>query len=267
MRKWTNEEINFLKEIYTEKFNDEIANIMNQHFNGKYRIYTASSVSAAKDRFKLHSKPKFGRLYRKEIIEFIQCNYEEKDNLELSKLLNEKFNLNTNADKISMLKINLKRRFGINTQTGINRGCYRKGQSPANKGKKWDDYMSKEKQEKSRKTTFKKGNVPHNHKPIGYERINVDGYIEIKVKEPNKFKLKHRVIWEEHFGTIPNGYNVIFKDRNKLNLDINNLALVSKAQMLILNQEKLIYDNPDLTEVGINISKIKERVSDIKNGL
>lgn len=46
--------------------------------------------------------------------------------------------------------------------------------------------------EKARKTMFRKGNIPANHKPIGYERINADGYIEVKVAEPNKFRLKHR---------------------------------------------------------------------------
>ena len=198
--------------------------------------------------------------YTEEQKQFLIDNNYMKPAQELAEMFNKQFGTSITASNIKIFRGNNKLNSGLT-------GRFEKGHISHNKGKKWNDYMSKEKQEKSLKTTFKKGNVPHNHKPIGYERISVDGYIEIKVKEPNIFKLKHRVIWEEHFGSIPNGYNVIFKDRNKLNLDINNLALVSKAQMLILNQEKLIYDNPNLTEVGINISKIKERVSDIKNGL
>lgn len=265
MRAWTNEEYIFLKENYIEKFNDEIADLMNKHFKGKYRNYTASSVSAAKDRYKLHSKPKFGRLYKKEIIDFILNNYEGKDNLELAELLNQKFELNTNADKISMLKANLKRRFGIDVRTGINRGCYRKGQAPANKGKKWDEYMSKEGQAKSRKTCFKKGNIPLQHREVGSERINVDGYIEIKVAEPNKWDLKHRVIYREHYGKIPKDHKIIFLDGNKLNLDINNLKAVSNAEELIMNRNKLFSTDKDITNTGAILAKVIDKGHKLKN--
>ena len=64
--------------------------------------------------------------------------------------------------------------------------------------------------EKARQTMFRKGNIPANHKPIGYERINVDGYVEVKVAEPNKFRLKHRIVWEEKFRDYSTGYNVQF---------------------------------------------------------
>ena len=44
---------------------------------------------------------------------------------------------------------------------------------------------------------FAKGNVPPNHRPVGSERISKDGYIEVKVAEPNKWRLKQRVVYEE----------------------------------------------------------------------
>ena len=86
--------------------------------------------------------------------------------------------------------------------------------------------------EKARQTMFRKGNIPANHKPIGYERINVDGYVEVKVAEPNKFRLKHRIVWEENFGTIPPGYNVQFRDKNRQNLQPDNLYLISRSDQL-----------------------------------
>lgn len=108
--------------------------------------------------------------------------------------------------------------------------CHRfpKGHVPANKGKK----MPEDVYEKARKTMFRKGNVPANHKPVGYERINVDGYVEVKVAEPNKFRLKHRIVWEENFGTIPSGYNVQFRDKNQQNLNPDNLYLISRSEQL-----------------------------------
>ena len=69
-----------------------------------------------------------------EVIEFMKCNYKGNDNIELARLLNEKFNLNTNNDRVSSIKSNLLRRKGIDLRTFINTGCYRKGIEPANKG-------------------------------------------------------------------------------------------------------------------------------------
>lgn len=102
---------------------------------------------------------------------------------------------------------------------------YRKGCVPPNKGKKWSEYMPKDKQERCRTTQFKKGHVPHNKKPVGYERKTVDGYWEVKVAEPNVFEAKHRIIWEKQYGPIPDGMNVSFRDGNKENFDIGNLML------------------------------------------
>lgn len=102
------------------------------------------------------------------------------------------------------------------------------GHTPGNKGKK----MSGEVYEKVRHTFFQKGHIPANHKPVGYERISRDGYVEVKVAEPNKFRLKHRVVWEEHFGPIPAGYNIQFRDKNRQNLDLDNLYLISRSEQL-----------------------------------
>ena len=71
-----------------------------------------------------------------EVIQFMIENYQGKDNIELAELLNERFNLNTNGDRVSNVKANLKRRKGINLNTGINKGCIKKGNIPFNKGKK-----------------------------------------------------------------------------------------------------------------------------------
>ena len=134
-------------------------------------------------------------------------------------------------------------------------GCFQKGHVPSNKGKK----MPAEVYEKVRYTMFPKGHMPVQHRPVGSERINVDGYIEIKVEEPKKWRLKHNVIYEQHYGEIPNNCNVIFADKNIYNFDINNLILVSKAEMLILNNNKLIFEDEELTKVGVNIAKVIDK--------
>lgn len=112
------------------------------------------------------------------------------------------------------------------------------------------------------KFSFKKGHIPATKKPIGYERTLPNGYTWVKVAEPDVFRQKHRVIYEQHFGSIPQGYNVMFADRNKQNFDITNLVLVSNAELCTMNQNKLIYkDCGEATKCGLILAKlmIKER--------
>lgn len=105
---------------------------------------------------------------------------------------------------------------------------FQKGSVPPNKGKK----VSPEVYSKIQPTMFKKGHSPVNHREVGSERINVYGYIEIKVAEPNRWRLKHQVMWEQVNGTIPRGYNVQFKNHNPLDCRIENLYMISKAEQL-----------------------------------
>ena len=199
-----------------------------------------------------------------EIIEFMKCNYKGNDNIELARLLNNKFNLNTNGDRVSNVKSNLKRRYGIDLRTGINNGCIKKGNIPANKGKKWNEYLTKEQQEKARKTCFKEGHIPDNHREVGSKRINIYGYHEIKVEEPNKWELEHRYIYKQYYGNIPQKVKIIFADGNKDNLDISNLIAVSSAEELHLNKDGLRFNDKELTEAGLNITKIKLKVGELK---
>ena len=185
-----------------------------------------------------------------EVIQFMIENYKGKDNIELAELLNKRFNLNTNGDRVCNVKANLKRRKGIDLRTGINRGCFPKGHVPVNKGTKGMFNVG------GNKSSFKKGHTPLNYRPIGSERINVDGYIEIKVADPGVWKLKHRVVYEQHYGEIPKGYNVIFLDGNRQNIDINNLKLVSRAEDLIMNNHKLFTKDREITNTGTLIAKL-----------
>ena len=160
---------------------------------------------------------------------------------ELLILMNDKFEYEFSSQQIESAL----RRY--NLKTG-NTGQFKKYQEPWNKGLK--GYIG------ANKTSFKKGTIPPNYKPVGTERFAKDGYIEVKVKDPNVWELKHRYIYKKHHGEIPNGYNVIFADKNISNFDIDNLILVSKAEMLILNKNKLIFEDKDFTKVGVNIAKL-----------
>lgn len=108
-------------------------------------------------------------------------------------------------------------------------GCFSKDQTPWNLGKK--GYMG------PNETTFKKGNRPANWKPVGTERINTDGYTEVKTEEPKTWELKQRHIWEKENGPVKKGHIIIFIDGNKENCSIGNLYQVSRAVNSQLNRD------------------------------
>lgn len=84
------------------------------------------------------------------------------------------------------------------------------GNVPFNKGKK-KTWVGGE------ATQFSKGHKPHNYVPVGSERVNGDGYVDIKVADPNKWRGKHLIVWEEHNSCpVPKGrqlYSVMVIER------------------------------------------------------
>lgn len=91
-------------------------------------------------------------------------------------------------------------------------------------------------------TSFKKGNLPHNHKPLWSERIDKNGYIEISVPEKNpytgfatRYKHKHVWIWEQANGKKPKGSVIVFEDGDNRNFEPENLILVTRAELLVMN--------------------------------
>lgn len=188
--------------------------------------------------------------YSEEQKEFIITNNYGKYAKELAAMFNEKFNTNITSHEIKYFRRNHKLNSGLT-------GQFQKGHNTWNKGTKGLTH--------SNKTSFKKGNKPHNYRPIGSERITKDGYIEVKVSDPNEWETKNKIVYKKYFGDIPKGYKVIYADGNKLNNDPNNLILVSCSELLIANINHLIYDNKELTESGILISKVIDKTNKVKN--
>ncbi len=139
-------------------------------------------------------------------------------------------------------------------------GRFPKGHDPANKGKKGVCAAGCE------KTWFKKGHTPANYRPVGSERVNVDGYIEIKVADPNIWKLKHRVVWESINGWVPEGHKIIFRDNDKTNTDIGNLLLVRQGVHSILNHTGLSKYGGEFKETAVRIAELKSAMSKAKKG-
>lgn len=130
-----------------------------------------------------------------------------------------------------------------------NSGSFKKGHIPWNKGV--TGYMG------ANRTSFKTGNLPHNTRKLYSERVNKDGLIEIKV-DTNKWISKHRYIWEQyHKREVPKGKVVIFLDGDNRNFDVDNLKLISRGALLILNRQyRNILKDKELIESCVDLSEL-----------
>ena len=199
-------------------------------------------INISKNRNKLHK-------WTDEEKEYLTFIVKGKTTEEICDLMNKKFEYEFSLNQIRSAMNRYKLRNGVNCR-------FEKSVIPWNKGLK--GYIG------ANKTSFKKGNIPSNYKEVGTERINSEGYIEVKVSEPSRWKLKHRLIYEKYHGEIPKDHVVIFADGNKLNLDINNLISISRHQLLVLNGNNLIYEDTDLTKTGVNIANLIIKLRDFK---
>lgn len=140
-------------------------------------------------------------------------------------------------------------------------GRFVKGQVSYNKGRKGVYYPGCE------KSWFKKGHVPDNYKPVGTEIVTCDGYIKVKIAAPDKWELKHRLVWQSVHGEIPKDCAVIFKDGNKKNINIDNLLLVKKSVLAILNKTKLGTYNGEFKDTAVAIAELHLLTSQKQRGL
>lgn len=92
------------------------------------------------------------------------------------------------------------------------------------------------------RTQFKKGNLPHNTRYLGHERVTKDGYVEISVAQKNphtgferRYVLKHKFLWEKKNGPVPAGMCLKAKDGNRLNTRPSNWVLIPRGVLPLMN--------------------------------
>lgn len=140
-------------------------------------------------------------------------------------------------------------------------GHYKKGSTPANKCKTMPY------NENSARTRFQKGQTPHNTKYLDHERTSKDGYVEISIDETNphtgyerRYVLKHKYLWEQQNGPVPNGMCLKCLDGNRANTDPDNWELISRALLPFLNGHRGPNYNaaaPEVKPIVMAIAKLK----------
>lgn len=115
-------------------------------------------------------------------------------------------------------------------------GRFAKGHEPWTKGRKLPHNPN------SAKTQFQKGQVSHTWRGAGHEAVDRHGYVWIIVDHPNPYTgaatwrvHKHRWLWEEANGPVPEGHALKCLDGNKLNTDPSNWDAIPRAMLPRLN--------------------------------
>lgn len=142
---------------------------------------------------------------------------------------------------------------------------YPKGHVPFNKGAKGISYPG------CQGTQFKPGQKPHTWTPIGTERLSKGGYLQRKMADTGctrrDYVAVHHLLWIEHNGPIPQGHAVAFKDGNKQHITLDNLELVSRAELMRRNSYHTNYPKEVARLIqlrGALQRKINRRIKDEK---
>lgn len=142
------------------------------------------------------------------------------------------------------------------------RSRFRSGHVPANKGLRRPGYAPG----RMRETQFRKGErngvAVDLYKPIGTERISKDGYLERKVNDDlplqARWRAVHLIVWEAANGPLPRGFAVSFLNRDKTDIRLENLALISRADLCRRNSIHNL--PPELKGAITALGALKRRV-------
>jgi hypothetical protein len=91
--------------------------------------------------------------------------------------------------------------------------------------------------------------------PVGTETRDFCGLIKVKIAN-NKWKRKHILTWEAANGPVLKGYMIAFADGNRSNYALDNLLLVSRAELAVMNTQGLFLKDKDLTKTGRAVARL-----------
>ena len=244
----------FIRENVKGRTVEELANMTNAAFGTSF---TPSSMQAYKKNHKLKSdlppgyRPiRHSKTFPQNVADYIRDNYKGVGPTEMAARLNEMFGTSYNVSQINRYYQRHQYKSGLT-------GHFEKGCIPANKGRKGYYAPGAE------KGFFKKGNTPHNKLPVGTIKQKTDGYLWKKIGEGGRdWRQLHILLWEEANGPIPDKHLIVFRDGNPLNCVLENMMMVSTAENGIMNRYGLRSSNPELTETGLLVAKVKIAASE-----
>lgn len=267
--RYPSEVVEYLEAHSSEYSIEDMAEKVNSVFGTEF---TTAKMRSYYKNHKLHALPRKGRkrpeskITTPEMDAFIRAHLAGTGHREMANLLNEEFGTSFTKEQIKGYYARNKLDSGLT-------GHFEKGHIPVNKGKRRDEFMSPEAQEKCRKTQFKKGHIPHNGGlPVGTIRLRHDHmnrpgskpYYWEKIAQPNTWRLKHQLVWEEHNGPVPDGCIITFANGDTLDYRPENLVLTTKAQNAVRNRLGLKSVDKESAEAFNEIANLRISISKAK---
>ena len=244
MTKYSAEIDDYLRQIVPGTPFKEVTAKVNEKFG---RDLTVKQVKAHCNNLKLrngcrHGLPSgYSILFTKAEQDFIAEHYKGILTADLTDMLNKEFGTDYKPSQLRSYKKNRHMSSGVD---GTFRAEGRRYKLP--KGTRIPG---------SEKGWFKKGQMPHNHMEVGAQVFTFDGYIKVKIAEPNYWEFLHKLIWQEANGPIPPDHNIIFLDGNKQNCSLENLYCLPRDEYGAL--QKLRSENPEITLTAAAVVKLK----------
>lgn len=267
--RYPSEVVEYLEAHSSEYSIEDMAEKVNSVFGTEF---TTAKMRSYYKNHKLHALPRKGRkrpefrITTPEMDAFIRAHLAGTGYQEMATLLNKEFGTDFTKEQIKGYYARNKLNSGLT-------GRFEKGHIPVNKGRIWDEFMSPEGQQNSRKTQFKKGHIPHNGgAPVGTIRLRHDHtnrpgskpYYWEKIAQPNTWRLKHQLVWEEHNGPIPDGCIITFANGDTLDYRLENLVLTTKAQNAVRNRLGLKSVDKESAEAFNEIANLRISIGKAK---
>lgn len=143
---------------------------------------------------------------------------------------------------------------------------FQPGHSPTNKGLRRPGWAPG----RMASTQFSKGTMPHNWHPVGHERLTKEGYLQRKMADTGNtvddYVEVHRLLWEERHGPLPSGLVLVFKDRNKANIVLENLEPITRRELMTRNSvHRLPKELADLIQLNGALKRKLRTLSEKQN--
>ena len=104
-------------------------------------------------------------------------------------------------------------------------------------------------------------------------RIQEVNGVEITVQIKNVYRCSKNecwkqythYLWEQKHGPVPKGYCLIHLNQNRSDCSEENIALVSRKELVRINKLNLTSTDRNLTKAGINFVKLLHKQKEVKD--
>ena len=222
---WTEDQIRYIKRIAKGNKKKTILEKVNKKFNLALNINQLNNCMYSRG-----IKARIRHTWTDEQVEYLKKIAEGTPRKEIVKKLNDKFDLSLTLIQVRDCMNNRNIKNNLDTRFSSEDG----------------------------------GNRCVQRKPVGCETKWDRGYVRVKLGE-NEWEFKQRYVWKQHYGEIPKDYSVIFLDGNLDNFDIDNLALVSRRELMRYNSMKLKSNDIEVNKTAVNLAKLMAKIKEIED--